>query len=114
MVVLVDLMVSRHERFKWKSYYKLPIPKRTFKANAVQMIGRKNKVGNKGAGRVIAAGKGAKAQALKGKLVACMGMGGSYSQHAVVNVEQCMAHHDTTTPEEVASSFVNPLTALEW
>ena len=59
-----------------------------------------------------AAGKGAKAQALKGKLVACMGMGGSYSQHAVVNVEQCMAHHDTTTPEEAASSFVNPLTAL--
>ena len=91
----------------------LPIPKRTFKGmQGSKMIGRKNKVGNEGAGRVIAAGKGAKAQALKGKLVACMGMGGSYSQHAVVNVEQCMAHHDTTTPEEAASSFVNPLTAL--
>ena len=41
-----------------------------------------------------------------------MGMGGSYAQHAVVNVAQCMEHLEGTTAEEAASSFVNPLTAV--
>merc|ERR1719330_1006490 len=39
-------------------------------------------------------------------------MGGSYGQHAVVHVNQTIAHLDDTTAAEAASSFVNPLTAL--
>ena len=61
---------------------------------------------------MVAAGKGAAAQALKGKVVAAVGMGGSYSQHAVATVDQCLEHLEDTTAEEAASSFVNPLTAL--
>jgi NADPH:quinone reductase-like Zn-dependent oxidoreductase len=76
------------------------------------VIGKGQRVGNEGAGRVIGAGKGARAQALKGKLVAAMGMGGSYAQHAVVHVAQCIEHLEGTTAEAAASSFVNPLTAL--
>jgi hypothetical protein len=91
----------------------IPIPDRTWAANKDgPMVGRSNRVGNEGAGRVIGAGKSAAAQALKGKLVAVMGSGGSYSQHAVVTVAQCLVHNEGTTPEEAASSFVNPLTAL--
>jgi len=90
----------------------LPIPDKTFRSVPASMIGKHTRVGNEGAGRVIGAGKGARAQSLKGKLVACMGMGGSYGQHAVVNVRQCMEHMEGTSAEEAASSWVNPLTAL--
>lgn len=69
----------------------LPLPDRTWAAmQGTKAIGRPNRVGNEGAGRVIGAGKGTAAQALKGKIVAAMGMGGSYSQHAVVNV-RCLS-----------------------
>ena len=91
----------------------LPVPDKTFAAvKDTPMMGRATRVGNEGAGRVVGAGSSPAAQALKGKLVACMGMGGSYSQHAVVNVAQCMEHLEGTTAEQAASSFVNPLTAV--
>ncbi len=41
-----------------------------------------------------------------------MGMGGSYGQHVVATVGQCLEHLEGTSAEEAASSFVNPLTAL--
>lgn len=90
----------------------LPVPDKAF--NAIKggtAMGRAVRVGNEGAGHVIAAGKSDAAQRLKGKLVASMGMG-SYRQHAVVKVENCLAHNKGTTAEEAASSFVNPFTAL--
>eukprot|EP01047_Picozoa_sp_COSAG01_P047180 COSAG01_NODE_4484_length_4983_cov_9.058149_3_plen_359_part_00 len=91
----------------------LPVPDRTFqRLRGGRGVGRPARAGNEGAGRVVGAGKGAAAQALKGKLVAAMGMGGSYAQHAVCKVEQCLEHHKGTNAEEAASSFVNPLTAL--
>jgi NADPH2:quinone reductase len=91
----------------------LPLPDRTWAAmKGSKAVGRPNRVGNECAGRVIGAGPGAAAQALKGKVVAAMGTGGSYSQHAVVNVAQCLVHNEGTSAEEAASSFVNPLTAL--
>ena len=71
-------------------------------------MGRPARAGNEGAGRVVGAGKGAAAQALKGKLVAAMGMGGSYAQHAVCKVEQCLEHHKGTTAEEAACSSGHP------
>ena len=102
---------SRDE--KGRAVTSLPIPERGFAGlKGGKMIGRGTRVGNEGAGTVIAAGKGARAQALKGKMVAAMGMGGSYGQHAVVHVDQTIEHLPGTTAAEAASSFVNPLTAL--
>ena len=83
-----------------RSVTSIPIPEKTMKVlKSSKIIGRNVRVGNEGAGRVIAAGGGVIAQSLRGKLVACMGMGGSYAQHAVVNVANCMPHHDSTTVE---------------
>jgi len=91
----------------------LPVPDKTFAAlRGSKAVGRPNRVGNEGAGRVVGAGKGKKAQSLKGKLVSAMGIGGTYSQHCIAHASQCVVHHDDTTAEEAASSCVNPLTSL--
>jgi NADPH:quinone reductase-like Zn-dependent oxidoreductase len=68
-------------------------------------------VGNEGAGVVIAAGPGEKAQALLGKTVSVIG-GSMYSQYRVVHASQCQALPEGTTAAEGASWFVNPMTAL--
>jgi NADPH:quinone reductase-like Zn-dependent oxidoreductase len=73
----------------------LPIPDRTFSGmKGTKVVGKPTRVGNEGAGRVIAAGKGSAAQKLKGKIVAAVGFGGSYSQHAVLKVSQCLEHEE--------------------
>lgn len=90
----------------------LPVPDKTMKAmKGSKIMGRASRVGNEGAGRVVAAGRGAAAQGLMGKLVAG-GFGGTYAQHVVVKAAACIAHHNGTTAEEAASSMVNPLTSL--
>lgn len=66
-------------------------------------------IGNEGAGEVVAAGEGA--EHLIGKTVAVMG-GQSYAQYCVAPAQTCLPHADGTTPQQAASSFVNPLTAL--
>jgi NADPH2:quinone reductase len=68
-------------------------------------------VGNEGAGTVVAAGSSADAQALLGKVVAVIG-GAMYSQYRCVKLSQCLPLPLGTTPEQGASCFVNPLTAL--
>ena len=68
-------------------------------------------VGNEGAGVVVAAGASDAAQALLGKTVALAG-GGFYAQYRKAPAAACMIVPDGTSPEEGASSYVNPLTAL--
>jgi NADPH2:quinone reductase len=68
-------------------------------------------VGNEGAGVVIRSGSSDGAKALLGKTVAVLG-GAMYSQYRCLKVNQCMVLPAGTTPEQGASSFVNPLTAL--
>ena len=68
-------------------------------------------VGNEGGGIVVAAGSSDAAQALMGRTVGFLG-GASYSQYRTVNVSQCLALPDGVTPQQGASCFVNPLTAL--
>lgn len=68
-------------------------------------------IGNEGAGTVVAAGDSDAAQALMGKTVGILS-GATYSQYCCVPVQACIAHHDDTTAQDAASSFVNPLTAL--
>ncbi len=68
-------------------------------------------VGNEGAGVVVATGSSAAAQALRGQTVALIG-GAMYSQYRCMKADQCLVLPAGTTPEEGASCFVNPLTAL--
>ena len=68
-------------------------------------------VGNEGAGVVTEAGSSTAAQALMGKTVAALG-GAMYSQYRVLGVDAVLPLPDGTTPEQGASAFVNPLTAL--
>ena len=86
------------------------IPERLRKAMAGR-LGQSMAVGNEGAGRVIAAGDSAAAQALLGKTVALLG-GAMYSQYRGVKVEQCLPLPEGASAADGASSFVNPLTAL--
>jgi NADPH:quinone reductase-like Zn-dependent oxidoreductase len=68
-------------------------------------------VGNEGAGVVVSAGAAPEAQALLGKVVAVRG-GGMYAQFRTLDVSECLLLSDGITPEQGASCFVNPLTAL--
>ena len=65
--------------------------------------------GNEAAGTVVAAGAGA--EALMGKLVACV-PGTAYGSYAYADAAMCMPVGADVTPAQAASSFVNPMTAL--
>ncbi len=80
-------------------------------ASAAARVGQSMPVGNEGAGVVVAAGDSDAAQALLGKTVAAIG-GAMYSQFRKLHVSQCLPLPEGTKPEEGASCFVNPLTAL--
>ncbi len=74
-------------------------------------VGQSLPVGNEGGGVVIAAGSSDAAQALLGRTVGTIG-GGMYGQYRVLGAPMCLALPEGTTPEQGASCFVNPLTAL--
>jgi NADPH2:quinone reductase len=86
------------------------VPPNALRALAAR-IGESLPAGNEGAGVVVAAGESAEAQALLGRTVAVLG-GAMYSQYRSVPASQCLVLHEGTTPEQGASCFVNPLTAL--
>ena len=65
--------------------------------------------GNEAAGTVVAAGAGA--EALLGKLVACV-PGTAYGSYAYADAAMCMPVGADVAPAQAASSFVNPMTAL--
>ena len=66
-------------------------------------------LGNEGSGVIVDAGPGAKG--MIGKTVGLAG-GGMYSQYRCMPANNCLLMDEQTTPEEAASSFVNPMTAL--
>jgi NADPH:quinone reductase-like Zn-dependent oxidoreductase len=68
-------------------------------------------VGNEGCGTVVAAGASPAAQALLGRRVAAIG-GGMYAQYRAVKADACLLLPAGATPQQGASCFVNPLTAL--
>jgi NADPH:quinone reductase-like Zn-dependent oxidoreductase len=74
-------------------------------------VGHSLPAGNEGAGVVVAAGSSPAAQALLGKTVSVIG-GAMYSQYRTVDVGQCLELPAGTTPEQGASWYVNPFTAL--
>ena len=77
----------------------------------VTRVGEWLPVGNEACGTVVEAGSVPEAQALLGKRVALFG-GEMYSDYRTVSIFQCIPLPDNTTPEEGASCFVNPMTAL--
>jgi len=87
-----------------------PVPERVL-AGLQGRVGQSLPVGNEGCGVVVAAGAAPEAQALLGKVVAFVG-GASYAEYRNVPAMMCLALTDGTTPQQGASSFVNPLTAL--
>jgi NADPH2:quinone reductase len=74
-------------------------------------LGTPMPTGNEGGGTVIAAGRSESARALLGKVVGFLS-GNSYSQYQTLHVASCLAMPDGTHPDDAASAFVNPLTAL--
>ena len=69
------------------------------------------RVGNEGAGVVVAAGDDPLAQALLGRRVSCV-PGGMYATYAAGDARACMVLDDGVDAAAGASSFVNPVTAL--
>lgn len=67
--------------------------------------------GTEGAGIVVAAGDSDSAQALLGRTVAITGVG-TYAQYRTLSVADCLVLPEGVNPEEAASWFVNPMTAL--
>ncbi len=87
-----------------------PIPPATM-GGLTARIGESMPVGNEGCGTVVAAGDTPDAQALLGHMVSIVG-GATYAEFRVVSTMFLMDLPDGTTPEQGASCFVNPLTAL--
>src|SRR5258707_13570653 len=77
----------------------------------VARIGKSMALGLEGAGVVTSAGASPEAQALLGKTVSIF-VGGMYGQLRTVRAADCLVLPAGTKPEEAASAFVNPLTAL--
>lgn len=74
-------------------------------------LGQSLPVGNEGAGVVVAAGNAPAAQALIGKTVSMIG-GAMYANYRVLHIGAVQPLPEGVTPEEGASWFVNPMTAL--
>jgi NADPH:quinone reductase len=87
-----------------------PVPPGYLRAVTAR-VGQSVPVGNEGAGVVIAAGAGAAAQALLARTVA-LADGGMYAQYRVADAPSVLEIPDDVRPEQAASSFVNPMTAL--
>jgi len=87
-----------------------PLPEAAARASAAR-VGESLPVGNEGAGTVVAAGPGAGAQALMGKVVAVAG-GAMYSQYRTVDAAACLELPEGTRAAEGAAAFVNPMTVL--
>jgi NADPH:quinone reductase len=86
------------------------IPDKLLKALTAR-IDQSMPVGNEGAGVVVKTGSSEAARALQGRTVALSG-GSMYAQYRIVKAVQCLPLPEGTKPEEGASCFVNPLTAL--
>lgn len=78
-------------------------------AGLAARVGTAMRVGNEGAGTVIAAGE--QAQDLVGRRVTCL-TGGMFASHRLVDARACMVLPEGMAAEAGAAAFVNPLTAL--
>jgi NADPH:quinone reductase len=89
---------------------KAPIAPAVMRALSAR-IGKSMPIGLEGAGVVTNAGPSPEAQALLGKTVSIF-VGGMYGQLRKARATDCLVLPAGIMPEEAASAFVNPLTAL--
>lgn len=87
-----------------------PLPEGAVRA-AQNRVGTAMAVGNEGAGTVVAAGTSPESQRLMGKVVAIAG-GAMYTEYRCVKAGFCLELPEGTRPDDGASAFVNPMTAL--
>ncbi len=87
-----------------------PMPEAAVKALSGR-VGDAIRVGNEGAGTVIAAGEEPEAQALIGKRVSGR-PGGLFSNYRIADARTCMELPEDLPIESAAASFVNPMTAV--
>jgi NADPH:quinone reductase-like Zn-dependent oxidoreductase len=80
-----------------------------FVSRVAARAGASLRVGNEGAGVVVAAGENAKH--LVGKVVGALG-GGMYTRFRKQRAADVLPFADGVTPKQGASAFINPLTAL--
>lgn len=88
----------------------VPMPPQGMRMMAAR-VGQPVPVGSEGAGVVVAVGSAPQAQQLMGKVVA-VATGSMHAEYRVAKVTDVLVTKSGTTPEQAASSFVNPLTAL--
>lgn len=105
-----DMTTARAEGTPDNPVVTAQLPTAALRAMAAR-VGQSLPVGNEGAGVVIEADTSPAAQALLGKTVAVLG-GSMYSQYRTLSTSQCLLLPEGTTPDQGASCFVNPLTAL--
>ena len=86
------------------------VPPQTLRGLSAR-VGKSMAVGNEGCGVVVAAGANDEAQVLLGRTVAIIG-GETYADYRSLPAVMCLPLPDGTTPQQGASCFVNPLTAL--
>ena len=77
---------------------------------AAARLGDPLPMGNEGSGVVIDAGASASAQGLLGRTVALRT--GAYAQYRSIAADHCLVLPEGIAPQQAASCFVNPLTAL--
>ena len=107
---VADLSTARVSGSGKNTVLTADIPKNLM-AFAANRLDKSLPVGIEGAGVVIDTGSSAAAKALLGRTVA-MEAGAMYSQYRVVKAADVLVLPRGTTPQEAASSFVNPLTTL--
>lgn len=103
-----DMAAAQAAEIGGRPGLRAPLPEAAA-AMAAPRVGKPVRVGNEGAGEVVAAGAGA--ESLLGRTVATLG-GRMYAQYRVAPADQVLALHEGTTAEQGASCFVNPLTVL--
>ncbi len=110
LVGAADLSTARTEGEGASTVVTAKVPAPLMRAMAGR-LDQSMRVGNEGAGQVVAAGDSPEAQALLGRTVAIV-TGATYAQFAKVRAADCLPLPDGATAADGASSFVNPLTAL--
>lgn len=110
MVGAADVSAAQAIQKDGRAAVAMPVPEAGMRFMATR-VGQAMGIGNEGCGVVVAAGASEAAQALMGKTVALIG-GEIYAQYRCLPAQMCMELPDGTAPEDGASCFVNPLTAL--
>ena len=110
LLASADPATARFEGSDERPRVSVPVTSKALRTMA-RRVGLPLPVGLEGAGVVVATGENKRA--LLGKSVAVLTLaGGMFAQYKTIRADECLVLPEGITPEEGASLFVNPLTAL--